>query len=171
MRIWAGLLIVSWIVFACSKTDTSTRQASRLPQTHKDSVELSEDYFERGYSEYLPGHYDSSLKLTSLAIAFNPGNAQAWHTRASCLSHLDSFFESRAAYDSAIKLKPDYRQAWWHRGCLHAATGAVDSALADLQHAIAIDSNVKRWPFDDDCWKPLRNHPKLLAITGPPPER
>ena len=161
------ILLAAMMLSSCTKPEPeAVKSPHDPPRSHADSLKVSQEFFDRGYGEYEPGRLDSALKWMDSAIVYNPENAQAWQVKACCLATLDRFIDSRKAFDTAIRLKPDYRQAWWHRGCLHASTGAVDSALADLQHAIAIDSNVKSWPFEDDCWRDMRTHPKLLAITG-----
>jgi tetratricopeptide (TPR) repeat protein len=168
-----SLGLIAGLICACSQPapGPAARPSADAPQSHADSLKRSRDFFERGYSEYEPGHHDRALKLLDSAIAYNRENALAWQVKACCLAALDSFLAARAAFDTTLRIKPDYVRAWWHRGCLHASTGAVDTALADLRQAIAIDSSVKSWPFQDDCWKGMRRNPKLLALTGPPPDR
>ena len=163
------LLAGAWLLGSCSKPESvAVKSAAAVPPSHADSLKQSQRLFDLAYSEYEPGHHDRALLFMDSAIAFDPDHAQAWQVKACCLAGLDRYVDARNAFDIAIRLKPDYRQAWWHRGCMHAVSGAVDSALSDLRHAIAIDSNVRSWPFQDDCWKSLRDNPKLLALTGTP---
>ncbi|HEY3294066.1 MAG TPA: tetratricopeptide repeat protein [bacterium] len=132
-----------------------------------DSLQSSDLFFERGYSEYLPGHLEAALSLFDSSLTYNPHNARAWHSYGATLARLNRHAEAQRAFDRALGLKPDYVSAWWHRGCDNSVAGRADTALADLAHAIALDSTVKSWPFSDPCWNPLLDDPRLLILTAP----
>ncbi len=135
--------------------------------THPDSLKRSDEFFERGYSEYLPGNLDAALSLFDSALAYDPVSARAWHSYGATLARMNRHAEAQKAFDEALRLKPDYVSVWWHRGCDNAVAGRADTALSDLKHAIVLDSTAKAWPFSDDCWNSLLNDPRLLRLTAP----
>jgi tetratricopeptide (TPR) repeat protein len=141
--------------------------ASHTVTTHADSLKKSDDYGAMGNSEYEPGHLEAALTLFDSSLMYNMENAHSWHGKGSTLARMNEHEAAQAAFDEALRIRPDYRQAWWHRGCDNAVAGRVDTALTDLQHAIALDSTVKSWPFQDECWKTLWNDPRLLKVTAP----
>lgn len=151
------------ILTSCTAPSASDRVAQKQV---RDSSAIANDWYLRSASLYEEGRYnDSALALTDSALKFRRDDPRVWHVRGNLLGRLDDFLGARAAYDEALRLKSDYAWAWWHRGCLHAATGLPDSALFDLQHAIAIDSSFKSGPFTDDCWKAMRSDPRLIALA------
>jgi tetratricopeptide (TPR) repeat protein len=139
----------------------------RPAMTGADSLRRSDDFWEAGYSEYLPGNLEKALLLFDSAIVYNPQNVKAWQSIGATLARQNRHLEAQASFDEAISLKPDYVSAWWHRGCDNSVAGRADTALADLTHAIALDSTVKAWPFSDQCWDWLLDDPRLLKLTAP----
>jgi tetratricopeptide (TPR) repeat protein len=160
------------LLFACAimaglcGCKTRQREPQAITPATMDSARVSEDYYQRAASLYEEGlHNDSALALTDSALIYRRDQPNIWHLRGNLLGRHDDFIGARAAYDEAIRLKPDYAWAWWHRGCLHASTGLPDSALVDLQRAISIDASFKSGPFEDDCWKIMRADARLVELT------
>ena len=81
------------------------------------------------------------------------------------LSRMLRHDEAQAAYDAAIRLKPDYVTAIWHRGCDHAVNLQKAAALADLRHAVALDSTIKQDAQHDRCFEWLWKDEKTFAIV------
>ena len=48
-----------------------------------------------------------------------------------------------ADFDEAIRLKPDYAEAWSNRGAAEIAQGGFDAAIADFDEAIRLQPNCK----------------------------
>jgi tetratricopeptide (TPR) repeat protein len=135
------------------------------PPTRADSVAIAGLYFDQGVAEYEPGRLDSALVMFDHALQWDRASAATWQARGATLGRLMRHQEAQAAFDSALRLRPDFLIAWWHRGCDNAVAGRFEEALSDLRHAIRIDSTVKSWPFQDECWDSLRTDPRLLELT------
>jgi len=99
--------------------------------THADSLRRSDDCFDSGYAEYLPGNLDRALSLFDSSRAYNPLNSRAWHSVGATLARLNRHDEAQQAFDEALRLRPDYVSAWWHRGCDNSVAGRADTALSD----------------------------------------
>src|SRR5262245_44195657 len=133
--------------------------------TRADSAFIAKAYVEHARIEYDRADLDSALAHFEKGLAWDPKNVEAWQAKAATLGRLTRYDESLAAFDFTLRLKPDYAFAWWHRGCLNASTGHRDQALSDLEHAIAADSTMKSWPFQDACWDSLLTDPRLMRMT------
>jgi tetratricopeptide (TPR) repeat protein len=152
-------LLCSWLIAS------QANDAWANIRTHADSARTAEDLYVRGYQEYESDRLDSAMVLFSHAVSWDSTHVGAWHGLGSTLARLNRHEEAQTAFDRCLALNPDYVMAWWHRGCDNAVAGHAEEALADLRHAIAVDSSVKRWPPGDPCWKILLNDPRLLELT------
>jgi tetratricopeptide (TPR) repeat protein len=132
---------------------------------HADSLYIAKLYFAQGGDEYSRADLDSALVHFEHALAWDPVNPVIWQAKAATLARQFRYPEAIEAFDTTLRIKPDFAFAWWHRGCLNATTGHVEEAIADLRHAIAIDSTVKAWPAQDECWDRLRGDERLLEVT------
>jgi tetratricopeptide (TPR) repeat protein len=130
-----------------------------------DSAAIAKLYFDQGVDEYNPGRLDSALVMFNLALRWDSLSAPAWQAKGATLARLNRHEEAQTAFDVALRIRPDYLIAWWHRGCDNAVAGRVEEALSDLRHAIAIDSTAKSWPLDDDCWDSLWGDSRLRDVT------
>jgi tetratricopeptide (TPR) repeat protein len=93
------------------------------PLDHADSLYIAGSYLDQAHDDYGPGRLDSALVNFERSLAWDPRNATAWHGKGATLGRMHRFREARAAYDEALRLRPDYFMAWWHRGCDNAAAG------------------------------------------------
>jgi tetratricopeptide (TPR) repeat protein len=140
-------------------------KSSGSPPSHADSAAIAKLYFDQGVDEYEPGRLDSALVMFNWALRWDSSSASAWQAKGATLARMNRHEEAQAAFDRALRIRPDYLVAWWHRGCDNAVAGRVEEALRDLRHAIAIDSTVMSWPFEDACWDSLRDDPRLRELT------
>jgi tetratricopeptide (TPR) repeat protein len=160
------LCLAALLLAACKPAPVPEPQAPRA-LSHADSLLKGDLYFEAGVMQYGLGNLDSALTLFNTALGFDSASAKGWHSKGSTLGRQMRHAEAQAAFREALRLRPAYVSAWWHKGCDNAVAWRVDSALADLAHAIALDSAVKTWPFGDDCWLNLRTDERLLRLTAP----
>ena len=57
------------------------------------------------------GDYENALPYLFEAVAKNPGHALAWFQIGLCRSKLGQWKESVAAYETAVKISPDFLEA------------------------------------------------------------
>jgi hypothetical protein len=142
-----------------------TGKSFATPSPRADSAAIAKLYFDQGVDEYEPGRLDSALVMFNLALRWDSLSAPAWQAKGATLARMNRHVEAQTAFDVALRIRPDYLTAWWHRGCDNAVAGRVDEALSDLRHAIAIDSTAKSWPLEDACWDSLRGDSRLRDLT------
>jgi tetratricopeptide (TPR) repeat protein len=114
---------------------------------------------------YEADQLDSALDLFTRATELDPADPRGWHGKGATLGRLLRHDEAQAAFNEAIRLKPDYVAAIWHRGCDHSVNLQRDAALADLRLAISLDSTVKRDAQQDKCFEWLWANKEFLAIV------
>ena len=75
------------------------------------------------------------LKWTETEVAIH-----AFFSIGSILSEGGWVSEAISAYDMALRLKPDYAEAYYNRGTAKTLIGEYDTALADFDEAIRLNS-------------------------------
>ena len=163
-----SLFIATALLLVCTIAQAPAANGGDHPAsgaTHADSAAVAKLYFDQGVDEYEPGRLDSALVMFSLALRWDPSSSQAWQARGATLARMNRHEEAQAAFDRALRIRPNFLIAWWHRGCDNAVAGHVEDALDDLRHVIALDSTARAWPFHDACWDSLRDDPRLLELT------
>ncbi len=69
-------------------------------------------------------------------------NAIDWANRGNRLYRLEQFSEALAAFERAIRLKPDFYQAWYGRGRVLSTLGWYTEALDSYNQALQIKPNL-----------------------------
>ena len=77
-------------------------------------------------------NWNQSLKLTLEAIRAQPKEARFYITKGQLLARDDKKIQALSAFNSAIKLEPDYFQAHLRRGLLNNKMQRYQNAKADL---------------------------------------
>jgi tetratricopeptide (TPR) repeat protein len=85
-----------------------------------------------------------------------PGKARAWFNLGGAYMNVDPE-KARAAFLTALKLKPDFVEAWYDLGILEQQKGHWDAAITNYQHAIALDSSY---------WQAWNNSANTLFAMG-----
>ena len=88
-------------------------------------------------------------------------NAIDWANRGNQLYRLEQFSEALAAFERAIRLKPDFYQAWYGRGQVLSTLGWYAEALDSYNQALQIKPNLQI------VW---RDKGVVLALLGRPEE-
>ena len=89
------------------------------------------------------GDYDQAIRLLTSAIAagdLSPQNTMlAYHNRGNAYQDKADYAHAIADYDAAIKLKPDYANAWYARGRARFAMGQFPAAATDFVKSASLD--------------------------------
>lgn len=136
-RIWRVLITVALL------TGMSTNGWAYKNAGFKSEAEARE-YYRRQRDEK---HRERVRQLAVFdeAIVRDPQDAVAHYQRARfrCQSEMKDLKLVLADFDTAIRLKPDFSQAYFRRGLLHANLSDYFRCAADLEEALRLDSSQK----------------------------
>ncbi|MCG9889712.1 MAG: tetratricopeptide repeat protein, partial [Thermosynechococcaceae cyanobacterium MS004] len=87
--------------------------------------------------------------------------------RGVALGQLGRTEEAIASYDKAIELKPDLHQAWYNKACCYALQNNLESAIANLSHAITLSPDEYReLAKTDSDFDPIRDNEQFQALIS-----
>ena len=150
-------------VVACAPRDKQV--PDNKPQVISDSAALCEECRVCAGQFYEADELDSALFWYTRATEYDPQSPQAWHGKASTLSRMLRHDEAQVAYDEALRLKPDYVLAIWHRACDYSVNLHREEALATLKHAVELDPSVKQNAKEDPCFQWLWKDDDFLKVV------
>lgn len=78
---------------------------------------------------------DTATRYSEQAVSKNPANADAWNFKGDLLRAQGKAEPALAAYDEAIKLKPDYAAALVSKATIEIGAGKYDAARSSLDMA------------------------------------
>jgi tetratricopeptide (TPR) repeat protein len=81
-------------------------------------------------------------------LAKYPQDARAYNNLGDVLEEAGETASALEAFDTAIRLSPNYQKAYLNRGLLYAAQGKNYRAIEDFSQAIAIEPGELRWWSD-----------------------
>jgi Flp pilus assembly protein TadD len=85
-----------------------------------------------------------------------PGKARAWFNLGGAYMNVEPE-KARVAFLNALKLRPDFVEAWYDLGILEQQKGHWDAAITNYQHAIALDGSY---------WQAWNNSANTLFAMG-----
>ena len=89
------------------------------------------------------GDYDEAIRLFSAALAsgeLSPRNGMlAYNNRGNAYQDKGNYRRAIADYNIAIRLKPDYAQAYYSRGRAQFALGEFAAAITDFARSVSLD--------------------------------
>lgn len=87
------------------------------------------------------GNYDMAVKFLDTSIAKYPNDPVTFMSKGVLLSRIEQFDGALAAFDGAIKVKPEWVGPWFGKGMVLAAKGDYEAALKSLDEAIFLRQN------------------------------
>ena len=70
-----------------------------------------------------------------------------------------------ASYDQALKIKPDYHQAWYNKACYYALKGNIEQVLENLQQAINLNPDeYRKMAKTDSDFDGIREDERFQAL-------
>lgn len=117
------------------------------------------NYNRRGYAFHLTGDYSSALKDYDKAIELSPFYSNAYGNRGGAKYKTKNYEGAIEDYSKALSSDPDNAELLDFRGYTYLLIGDAQSAHADLERAVALAPNIKRYHED------LESAKKALA-TG-----
>src|SRR5262245_60168918 len=87
----------------------------------------------RGLIHYDKGEYDQAIRHYSVAIASQPGYADAFNNRANAYFSEGNCDAAVRDYTTAIELLPDYAKAYNNRGIAYFVLNRYEEAWSDVK--------------------------------------
>lgn len=100
----------------------------------------------------------SDVRLWEDTVQRAPGKARAWFNLGGAYMNAQPE-NARTAFQTAVKLRPDFAEAWYDLGILEQQKKRLDSALANYQRAVELDSHY---------WQAWNNSGNVLFAMGNP---
>ncbi len=132
----------AWEYYDLGRSYLQSGEDAAAEQAFRRSVELEPDEFWPqffwGVCAYRTGLYHDATIGLSAAIALNPRAAECYYNRAKAHEKLGEDERAIADYTRALEIKPLLADAALNRGILDYRQGRLQSALADLETALAL---------------------------------
>ena len=98
------------------------------------------NYNDLGLNALFEGNYEIALQYFNKALSISPSLVGVIYNRGNLYSTLQHSDKAIADYDLAIKLEPQYYEAYIHRGIVYLEQKQdAHAAIADFTKAIEID--------------------------------
>jgi len=119
----------------------------------KIAPKYAEAYFRRGMAYYaikeenvnFNKNWNNAYSDFTEATTLNPGNAEAWFMRGqSCwrIKNGQNISIRIGFYNEAIKINPEYSQAYYERGYWYHWSKNFSKAIDDYEMAMRLDANI-----------------------------
>jgi len=112
------------------------------------------------------GRHSDAVQLSGRAIALNPGLAEAFYLRGSCLSEMHETQKAVEDLSAATRLKPDWDEAWCALGIAQLTSGETELGVTSLTKALQLNSKMQpAWQARAQGYRDLhRTEYELLDI-------
>jgi len=136
---WALDLYCKGYEFDCT-LDGYGAMADAEDQKFPDMADsLYGQYFDLAMQAYDKRNLGMAIIHFSTAIKINPGDPNAWYSRAVVKDELHTWKAARRDYDKAIELAPDFTDAIVNRAANKDEAGEYDEAIKDYTQAIGFE--------------------------------
>jgi tetratricopeptide (TPR) repeat protein len=95
------------------------------------------DCVKQGKTELAKRNYNSAIAWFTEAIHRDPENAEAYHLRGKAYQEgKGAFADAISDYSRAVRLKPDFFEAYLDRARVLEMKGEIDRAISDCNHVV-----------------------------------
>ena len=136
---WALDLYTKGFEFDCKLEGYGALTDPENPNILKLDTNLTEKYFDLALEAYRKRNLGMSIIHLSTVIRLDPGDPNAWYSRAIAKDELQTWKSARRDYDKAIEIAPDFVSAIVNRAANKDEAGEYDEALKDYDKAITLD--------------------------------
>jgi tetratricopeptide (TPR) repeat protein len=126
------------------------KSIEKLAREHPDrmifqDVKNPEEFQMRNHALYfsMNDDYKKAIEYATKGIKVNPKSAYLFYIRGRSKGDIELFDDGVKDLDEAIKLKPDYADAFVERGYIEQKKGNLESAKKDYEKAKKIDPSVE----------------------------
>jgi tetratricopeptide (TPR) repeat protein len=108
-------------------------------RAHGIDPDLSVPLFNQALTLYRMEDYETALSLIAFALEREENDPVLHYWQGAAYQALGDSAQAEPAYDQAIRLNPDYVDAYLGRASLYLEAGAYVQALADAEEVVSID--------------------------------
>jgi tetratricopeptide (TPR) repeat protein len=105
----------------------------------------AESYFQRGLERYRAGDTDGAIADFTAALEHDPDPRLAAAIYLHRGAAYDNPHDSIADYSEAIRLNPEYVQAYYNRGFVRGQLGDYEGAIADFTRVLQLQPDHPQW--------------------------
>ncbi|MBM39284.1 MAG: hypothetical protein CL765_03065 [Chloroflexi bacterium] len=98
-----------------------------------------EDQFKMGNYLANRGDHNRALDCFLAVVEYNPTHAMSWNNIGVARLCLSNAKEAILAFEQALKIDSEYRDAYHNRALAYSEIGELNLAMNDLNHAITLD--------------------------------
>lgn len=131
LKIHVTLIICLSLVFCASSQSKKAQDNERDPEYQYKKAEISMKY----------GLMDEAIKYLNQALSLDPTHYQAYYLLGMVFYKEQRFEEAASAFQSCLKLQPDYSEAHSGLASAYEAMDSLEKAEEELKTAYTIDSN------------------------------
>ncbi len=125
------------------------------------------DYIARGNALYHQGEYQRAIDTYQAALSLDPLDVKARNNLGSAYLQLTLDDRAMAAFQEVLRLDDAYSLAYYNLACVYARAGNVESAVAYLLQAVAIEPEARNWASTDTDFASVRNAPEFRQLLEP----
>lgn len=139
-----------------------------LKKAEKAGYDVGGELVEHCIELFEAGKTEEDLVLCRALTEALPRGGEGWYHYGLSLVKGGKYPESIAATTEAIKLMPDYANAYYSRSCAYALSGQKDKALADVARALEIDPGLRGDIACDGDYTSIAMDPAFRKLVAPP---
>jgi tetratricopeptide (TPR) repeat protein len=158
---------LGWVYFEAGRYDESIqmyqealKREPKSPVTHRN---IGDVYQRVGRKAEARGSYERAIALGNDVIAVNPRDARTIAIVALCEAKLGRVSAAERHAAEATTLTPASGDVWLHSAEVHAILNQHDTALKDVEAAVARGVTTQRLRSEDEL-TPLRQLPRFEQI-------
>ncbi|XP_017567842.1 sperm-associated antigen 1 [Pygocentrus nattereri] len=120
-----------------SHTEEDTKEADRRTEAHFTSLKTE------GNELVKKGQYHGAVEKYSECLKLKSDECAIYTNRALCLIKLECFAEAKQDCDSALKLEPSNKKAFYRRALAYKGLKDYEACSSDLQEVLHLDASVQ----------------------------
>jgi tetratricopeptide (TPR) repeat protein len=135
-------------------------------QVFKFNPEDYEAWYSCGVALVNLGKNQEAILCFNKVLKNNAADHEAWYNRGQALKNLGQYPEAIQCFDQAVIIKPDLQQAWYNKACYCALVKNVDLAIENLQQAIKLNSEYKKFARTDSDFDAIREDERFQRLIA-----